>query len=67
MSHQDTLLIFDYSGTLSLEAPRFGQPENLPRALAETGLAALGVTSPEIFWGQIVNPPGSRGAHAGRL
>ncbi len=56
MSHQDTLLIFDYSGTLSLEAPRFGQPENLLRALAETGLAALGVSTPEIFWGQIVNP-----------
>jgi len=56
MSTLNTLLIFDYSGTLSLEAPRFGQPENLLRALAETGLAALGVSTPEIFWGQIVNP-----------
>ncbi len=56
MSQPDTLLIFDYSGTLSLEAPRFGRPENLLRALAESGLAALGVSTPEIFWGQIVNP-----------
>ncbi len=30
-----------------------GEPQ---RALAETGLAALGVTSPEIFWEEIVNP-----------
>jgi hypothetical protein len=56
ISHPDTLLIFDYSGTLSLEAPRFGQPESLLRARAESGLAALGVTSSEIFWEKIVNP-----------
>ena len=56
MSQPDTLLIFDYSGTLSLEMPRFARPENLLRALAESGLAALGVTSPEIFWEEIVNP-----------
>lgn len=56
MSTPDTLLIFDYSGTLSLEAPRFARPENLLPALAESGLAALGVTGPEIFWEGIVNP-----------
>ncbi len=56
MSQPDTLLIFDYSGTLSLEMPRFASPENLRRALTESGLAALGVTSPEIFWEGIVNP-----------
>ena len=56
MPQPDTLLIFDYSGTLSLEMPRFARPENLGRALAETGLAALGVTGPEIFWERIVNP-----------
>jgi hypothetical protein len=56
MSQPDTLLIFDYSGTLSLEMPRFARPENLRRALTETGLAALGVTGPEVFWEAIVNP-----------
>jgi hypothetical protein len=50
------LLIFDYSGTLSLEAPRFGQPANLMRALVESGLFSLGVTTPEIFWEEIVGP-----------
>jgi phosphoglycolate phosphatase-like HAD superfamily hydrolase len=50
------LVIFDYSGTLSLEAPRFGQPASLVRALAESGLFSLGVTTPEIFWEEIVGP-----------
>ncbi|MBE0555684.1 MAG: hypothetical protein IH628_00495, partial [Proteobacteria bacterium] len=56
MPQPDTVLIFDYSGTLSLEMPRFARAENLRRALAETGLAAVGVTGPEIFWDEIVNP-----------
>ncbi|MHB8771627.1 MAG: hypothetical protein ACYC7J_11550 [Syntrophales bacterium] len=54
--HPDTLLIFDYSGTLSLEMPRFAGPVNLRRALARSGLAVLGVTGPEVFWEGIVNP-----------
>lgn len=49
-------MIFDYSGTLSLEAPRFGRAENLALVLEESGLAALGVSTPEIFWEKIVNP-----------
>jgi hypothetical protein len=50
------MVICDYSGTLSLEAPRFGRSENLVLALEESGLAALEVATPEIFWGNIVNP-----------
>jgi hypothetical protein len=50
------LVIFDYSGTLSLEAPRFGRPANLVRELAESGIFSLGVTTPEIFWEEIVGP-----------
>ncbi|MCX5837500.1 MAG: hypothetical protein NTW71_03140 [Deltaproteobacteria bacterium] len=50
------LVIFDYSGTLSLEAPRFGRPANLVRALVESGLYSLGVKTPEIFWEDIVGP-----------
>ena len=56
------LVIFDYSGTLSLEAPRFGRPENLMRELKESGLFALGVKTPEIFWGKIVHPTWAAGS-----
>jgi len=52
----EKLVIFDYSGTLSLEAPRFARPGNLLSALAESGLAKLGVATPEAFWGEIVGP-----------
>jgi hypothetical protein len=50
------LVIFDYSGTLSPESPRFARPENLLRALEESGLFSVGVTTPEIFWEEIVGP-----------
>jgi hypothetical protein len=50
------LIIFDYSGTLSLESTLFGRPDYLMKRLKESGLMALGVTSPSIFWEQIVNP-----------
>jgi len=50
------LVIIDYCGTLSLEASRFGRPENLVRVLQESGLAALGVSTPEAFWNEIVDP-----------
>jgi hypothetical protein len=52
----DRLIVFDYSGTLSLAAPRFAWPDNLVRTLAETGLADLGVATPEVFWNEIVGP-----------
>jgi hypothetical protein len=55
-SAAEHLVIFDYSGTLSLEAPRFARTESLMRALTESGLAALGVSNPEIFWEGIVAP-----------
>ena len=50
------LIIFDYSGTLSLESTLFGRPDYLMKQLKESGLMDLGVTSPTIFWEQIVNP-----------
>jgi len=58
----DKIVIFDYSGTLSLEAPRFGRPESLARALADTGLAALGIATPEAYWDEIVNPTWTEGS-----
>jgi hypothetical protein len=56
MNKPDKLVIFDYSGTLSLEAPRFGRPENLARALVESGLSSIGVTTPKLFWEEIAGP-----------
>lgn len=58
----EKLVIIDYCGTLSLEAPRFGRPENLIRTLEESGLAALGVSTPEAFWGTIVDPTWIKGS-----
>lgn len=52
----EKLVIFDYSGTLSIEAPSFGKPDNLVRALAASGLAACGVADPATFWEKIVFP-----------
>lgn len=62
MSPPAALVIFDYSGTLSLAAPRFGRPESLAQALAETGLAALGVATPDAYWDKIVNPTWTEGS-----
>jgi hypothetical protein len=54
--HPRKLIIFDYSGTLSLGSTLFGRPDYLMNQLKESGLADMGVTSPSIFWEQIVNP-----------
>jgi hypothetical protein len=56
MVSPEKFVVIDYSGTLSLEAPRFGRSENLVRALKESGFAAMGVSTPEVFWRDIVNP-----------
>ncbi|MGO9137029.1 MAG: hypothetical protein ACLP9S_03980 [Syntrophales bacterium] len=56
------LIIFDYSGTISLESVLFGQPDYLMKQLRESGLTDLGVTSPSIFWEQIVNPTWVKGS-----
>ena len=51
-----TLIIFDYSGTLSLEAPLFAAPKTLMKYVEATGLRDFGIDSPRIFWEQFVNP-----------
>ena len=50
------LIIFDYSGTLSIESTVFARPDYLMKHLSESGLMNLGIESPEMFWGEIVNP-----------
>lgn len=52
----DKLIIIDYSGTLSLESTLFAMSDQLMKHLKESGLLNLGISSPEIFWEQIVNP-----------
>ena len=49
------LIIFDYSGTLSLAAVRFGRPERLAKALGDSGLADLGIDA-AAYWRDIVTP-----------
>ena len=51
-----TIVIFDYSGTLSLDAVEFGRPDNLERHLEESGLAEIGIDTADRYWQQVVNP-----------
>ncbi|MEN6374274.1 MAG: hypothetical protein ABFD75_05745 [Smithella sp.] len=55
------LIIFDYSGTLSLEAVVFGRSDNLIHHLQKSGLSALGVDNAALFW-KIVNETWQEGS-----
>lgn len=59
------MIVLDYSGTLSLGAVQFGRTESLIEALKRSGLWDLGVSSPEIFWDEIVNPTWQEGSTTG--
>lgn len=62
-SHRpNTLLIIDYSGTLSPEMSRFADADNLVRVLRTSGLAAYGVERAEEFWERVVNPTWKEGS-----
>lgn len=50
------LVIFDFSGTLSLGAVAFGQPDRLQRHLEKSGLAAVGIDTADRYWQMVVNP-----------
>jgi hypothetical protein len=50
------LIIFDYSGTLSLEAVRFGTTDRLMAGLTRSGLAAMGIDTAQAYWQEIVTP-----------
>jgi hypothetical protein len=60
------LILFDFSGTLSLEAVEFSKPENLVPALKRSGLSALGVTSEIFFWNEIIYPTWIEGSTTAR-
>jgi len=57
----DKLILFDYSGTLSLQAVLFGQRNSFQSALERSGLARLGVT-PTFLWKKIINPTWREGS-----
>jgi len=57
----DKLIIFDYSGTLSMEMAAFARPDNLMKHLKSSGLFALGVDSTSLFW-KIVNATWKKGS-----
>ncbi len=61
----ERLIIFDYSGTLSLESVLFGEPARLDEELRSSGLHGLGVASPDIFWNEIVDFTWERGSTTG--
>lgn len=58
------ITVFDYSGTLSLEAVAFAKDDFLEGQLHQSGLADFGVASPGIFWGSIVNPTWEEGSRS---
>ena len=51
-----TLVIFDYSGTLSLKAVAFGKPDSLERHLEESGLSGFGIDTADRYWNNVVEP-----------
>ncbi len=61
----EQLVIFDYSGTLSLASVLFGRPDNLMGRLKESGLFDLGVKSLDFFWREIVAPTWEEGSTTG--
>jgi hypothetical protein len=61
-SMPDTLMILDYSGTLSQEAALFARPTTLMKHLEESGLRQLGIDSPALFWDELVNPTWEEGS-----
>ena len=62
----ESLIILDYSGTLSIEAPRFARPEHLEEQLAACGLADFGIDRADRFWEEIVNPTWEEGSTTAR-
>lgn len=58
----ENMVVFDFSGTLSIGAILFGREENLVKELQQAGLWQIGLNSPEIFWNDVINPTWQQGA-----
>lgn len=56
------LILFDFSGTLSLNAVLFGQAERLTHALRDSGLWRMGLNRLDDFWNGVIAPTWAEGA-----
>ncbi len=56
------LVIFDFSGTLSLGAVLFSREKTIRQALKDSGFDALGIDDPETFWNDLVIPTWEEGS-----
>ncbi len=59
---RSNLVIFDFSGTLSLGAVLFGKDKTMRQALKNSGFDALGIDNPETFWNDLVIPTWEEGS-----
>ncbi len=59
---RSTLVIFDFSGTLSPGSVLFGKDKTISQALKNSGLSALGIQKPETFWKELVEPTWEEGS-----
>jgi hypothetical protein len=57
-----TVVVLDFSGTLSIAAARFAVPDRLEAELRRSGLWALGIDSPELFWERLIAPTWNEGS-----
>lgn len=56
------LVVLDFSGTLSRDAVHFAAPDRIGAELRRSGLSALGIDSPELFWEELVAPTWQEGS-----
>ncbi len=56
------LVIFDFSGTLSLGAVLFGKDKTIRQALKNSGLKDLGIEEPAKLWNDLVEPTWEEGS-----
>ena len=56
------MILFDFSGTLSLDAVLFGRAERLAQALRDSGLWQAGLDSLDFFWNEVIAPTWKEGA-----
>ncbi len=59
---RSTLVIFDFSGTLSLGAVLFGKDKTIRQALHNSGLDDLGINDLETLWNELVEPTWEEGS-----
>ncbi len=60
--NRTNLVIFDFSGTLSLGAVLFGKDKTIIQALKNSGLKDLGIEEPARFWTELVEPTWEEGS-----